>query len=363
MTDPAPKPPHDDADDLFNVPAISPKRPGAMPPKRPGLENVERAITRAEKKRAQRKITSVPPPRPVKPVAQAIGDPTEPLPPDSELDERPSLRNVWIACGAIVAGALMAVAVPIFKRTSAPPEMAAVAPHDTAPPTEPKESDTPRDPQESNEPKPHVIDDPMHEAEPTPHVATIPAPQVEPPVETTQAPAPVKPPVDVAVAPPIHAPTPPRTVEPEPSPMAHTGPVVTEAHTDPVVTDHVGADHFAELPLHPAIEQVPQPPPQPPPEPVAQSAPPPAAVPTASAKPVRPVPVPAPALSGPERLQVVETALAAGRRAFARAELGRILLDLDALPANEREETRAQAELLVARTLQELADDARRTAR
>jgi hypothetical protein len=85
--------------------------------------------------------------------------------------------------------------------------------------------------------------------------------------------------------------------------------------------------------------------------------------PIASAEPVVEPPAPAPPKSTRERLQIVQAALDGGRRAFARVELGRILLDLDALPPAEREPTRAQAELLVARALQVAADETRRAAR
>jgi hypothetical protein len=72
-------------------------------------------------------------------------------------------------------------------------------------------------------------------------------------------------------------------------------------------------------------------------------------------------PTPAAPTSARERLHTVELALDASRRGFARVELGRILLELDALPASEREDVRAQAEILVARSLQDAANEARRT--
>lgn len=73
--------------------------------------------------------------------------------------------------------------------------------------------------------------------------------------------------------------------------------------------------------------------------------------------------MPAATRSGRDRLDSIESALAAGRRGFARIELGRLMLDTDGLPETEREETRAQAELLVARILQDAADEARRLPR
>jgi hypothetical protein len=63
------------------------------------------------------------------------------------------------------------------------------------------------------------------------------------------------------------------------------------------------------------------------------------------------------------RMHAVETLIESGRRSLARVELGRILLDIDALPESEREAARADAELLAARLLQDAADEARRTAR
>lgn len=79
--------------------------------------------------------------------------------------------------------------------------------------------------------------------------------------------------------------------------------------------------------------------------------------------PAREIPMPAPQRSGRDRLLAIESALAAGRRSFARVELGRLLLDIDALPAPEREDTRAEAELLIARILQEAADETQRSPR
>jgi hypothetical protein len=173
---------------------------------------------------------------------------------------------------------------------------------------------------------------PVEDPTPTP-VET----QAQRPVETAEIPPPAKPAVEIVEAPPTPASTRTRSIEPEPAP-----------HTEPM----------AELPTQTVMRPAPQAAPV-----AAPMAAPVAPIPTASAKPVRPVPVPAPSQSGAERLQVVETALAAGRRAYARAELGRILLDIDALPAGERDETRAQAELLLARTLQLAADEARRAPR
>jgi hypothetical protein len=83
--------------------------------------------------------------------------------------------------------------------------------------------------------------------------------------------------------------------------------------------------------------------------------------PSTSAGAVVEAPTPATPMSARARLQTVELALDAGRRGFARVELGRILLELDALPASEREDARAQAEILVARSLQGAANEARRT--
>ena len=99
----------------------------------------------------------------------------------------------------------------------------------------------------------------------------------------------------------------------------------------------------------------------------AEVAPPPApeteTPPVAKTKTAQELPVPAASNGGRARLQAVESELAAGHRAIARVELGRFLLALDALPANEREDLRAEAELLVARTLQDTADEARRSSR
>jgi len=63
--------------------------------------------------------------------------------------------------------------------------------------------------------------------------------------------------------------------------------------------------------------------------------------------------------TGRERLDTIEAALAAGRREFARIEIGRLLLETDGLPETEREETRAQAELWLAYLFQDAADQAR----
>lgn len=82
-----------------------------------------------------------------------------------------------------------------------------------------------------------------------------------------------------------------------------------------------------------------------------------------ASEPAREPMMPAAERSGRDRLDAIESALAAGRRSFARIELGRLMLDADELPETEREETRAQAELLVARILQDAADDARRLPR
>ena len=87
------------------------------------------------------------------------------------------------------------------------------------------------------------------------------------------------------------------------------------------------------------------------------------AKPAASTAAVRPVPGPVPLNNGRARLLAIESTLEAGQRKTARAELGRILLDIDTLPTGEREDTRAQAELLVARILQEAADEARSSSR
>ncbi|MFN0007772.1 MAG: hypothetical protein ACKVXR_07675 [Planctomycetota bacterium] len=92
------------------------------------------------------------------------------------------------------------------------------------------------------------------------------------------------------------------------------------------------------------------------------------AAPTPAPAPAARVPAPEAAMpqvqrTGRERLEAIEVALAAGRRDFARIEIGRLLLVTDALAGNEREETRAQAELRVARILQDEADEARRLPR
>jgi hypothetical protein len=78
-------------------------------------------------------------------------------------------------------------------------------------------------------------------------------------------------------------------------------------------------------------------------------------------EPVVPVKTVMPAIQrdGRERLDAIEVALAAGRRDFARIELGRLLLETDALPETEREETRAMAELWLAYIFQDAADEAR----
>lgn len=58
-------------------------------------------------------------------------------------------------------------------------------------------------------------------------------------------------------------------------------------------------------------------------------------------------------------LRAAEAELTAGRRAVARARLGRLLLEIDAVEPREREVIHASAALLVARSLQADADAAR----
>ncbi len=62
-------------------------------------------------------------------------------------------------------------------------------------------------------------------------------------------------------------------------------------------------------------------------------------------------------------LRAAETDLAAGRRAAARARIGRMLLSIDLVEPERREELRAQAAILGARCAQADVEAARRTAR
>jgi hypothetical protein len=139
-------------------------------------------------------------------------------------------------------------------------------------------------------------------------------------------------------------------------------PHATREPAPPAVADAPAATSESPQPIAEASSPAPTPSIAPVVEPPTNAIEPPTPVvepPTTVAEP----PVPAPPMSARERLHVVQLALDGGRRSFARVELGRILLDLDALPAAEREDTRAQAEMLVARALQDAADDARKVPR
>lgn len=62
-------------------------------------------------------------------------------------------------------------------------------------------------------------------------------------------------------------------------------------------------------------------------------------------------------------LRDAEADLSAGRRAAARARLGRIGLSIDAIDAEHREDIRAEVALLLARSIQDDVDEAARTKR
>jgi len=62
-------------------------------------------------------------------------------------------------------------------------------------------------------------------------------------------------------------------------------------------------------------------------------------------------------------LRDAQADISAGRRAAARARLGRIGLSIDAIDAEHREDIRAEVALLLARSIQDDADEAARTKR
>jgi hypothetical protein len=431
MTRQSPKPRvPDDADDLFNVPVEA-----ANPA---GMADVERAIARAERKLARRALAE--PGQPTGPTGptgpkqrepgEELFEMTETSAPAAQTPTR--LRNVWIACGALGVGALMAVAVPVFKHAPTSPE----SPEITEPAALENESGSESSPP-GNDPVPANVEVPPRTTRASTGSETQPSPATSAPdhpatplVQHTTSATPVVPPVARATdsttaastaattttarsdsSRPTSSPSIPRSTTPnrsaspsqeaasEPAPVARTVPPVAPPSPVPAPSTP-GAEHAeqrAEPPAPSASAALPSsnsgaPSPEiaqlaaerasPSSESSSRSSSQAGLRPAASSHSARQGSVPNPvhenssaqtaaseilvpptARSGRERLQVVVMALDAGRRAFARAELGRILLELDAFPEAEREETRAQAELLVARTLQEAADEARRTHR
>jgi hypothetical protein len=333
---------HDDADDLFNVPVEAPHPAG--------MADIERAITRAERRIKRRAAArrSARTAMSALSLASASGD--EPV---------SRRRIVWIACGALAAGAALALCVPVFKRASkkqesAPAMVKDAPPHGDArasmpaaqPSTEPLASRPAHDAtaptgekaraERTTTAEPASIAKPSAARTPTPAPAVERAPVVAQSRDVVQPPPVVEAPAVVPTAPAIQPPVvvqPAAVVQPAPTHI-ETTPAVVQAPLTPAPAAHdvpPTADAHAES-ATPALRS------------------------SARAEP----PLPVAQTSGSERLKVVEAALAAGRRAFARSELGRILLEIDVLPADAREETRAQAELLVARILQDAADGARR---
>jgi len=330
MTKPKPDA-HDDADDLFNVPVEAPHPAG--------MEEIERAITRAER-RIKRRVAAR---------RSTRTDKSAPSLDSSSGDEPVSHRRmVWIACGALAAGAALALCVPVFQHASkkqesapavakdAPPHgdtpvpmpaaqpstesLAARPAHDVSPTSEKARAER------TATAEPASIAKPSASRTPSPAAAVERAPLVAQSRDAVQPPPVVEPPAVVPTTPAIQ---PPVVVQPAPT-RIETIPAVVQAPLTPAPATH---DALAPVDAH------------------AESA-------KAAARAEPPLPVAQ--TSGSERLKVVEAALAAGRRAFARSELGRILLEIDALPADARDETRAQAEMLVARILQDAADGARR---
>jgi hypothetical protein len=235
--------------------------------------------------------------------AGAADEDWQELPPTAEGVPAPRLRRVWIALGAMVLGSALAFTLSLSKHspaaTAIPPTTAAL------PPSQPEVQHSPT----AREPAPH---------EPTAHEPSaqevhVGLHETMPPVNTAvQADEPTAPKVETSAA----------------------APIASALHGEP----HTSLPETA-VPAPSAKREVPVS--------VAE----------------RDISAPPATRSGRVRLQAVESALENGRRAYARREIGRILLDVDALPEAEREETRAQAELLVARILQETADEARRAAR
>ncbi len=323
---------HDDADDLFNVPVEAPHPAG--------MADIERAITRAERRIKRRAAAR-----------RSTRTDKSALSLDSSSGDEPVSRRriVWIACGALAAGAALALCAPVFKRASKKQESAPAVAKDASPhgdtrasmpavqpSSEPLASRPAHDTSltgEKSRAERTATAEPASTAKPSAARTPTPAPAVERAPVVAQSRDVVEPPPVVespAVVPTAPAIQPPVVVQPAPTHI-ETIPAVVQAPLPAAHDAAVSADAHAES-ATPALRS------------------------SARAEP----PLPVVQTSGSERLKVVEAALAAGRRAFARSELGRILLEIDVLPADAREETRAQAELLVARILQDAADGARR---
>lgn len=320
------KPGEVDGDDLFDLPVEALNLPG--------MDALDTATALAEFKRAEPAIAAlasldeVPAESPEPSEAVEESQPSEAL---EEIPEEspaspiaafaPRFKRLWIAGGALALGAILGLGLTLTERSPSAPKTAELepTPHDAeaqvpAPNTEP-------------EPQPHVTElhfqPPVTEDPPQPRAGEL---HSEPPAAEHHAGA------EVA--------------------EHRSGPPVAEHRSGAPVAEHRSGAEVAELPAKPQVVEHAHPlAAQPEPRAVSHAS-------TAEA-----VTLPVASRSGRQRLQSVESSLAAGRRAFARAELGRLLLDIDALPSGEREDTRAQAEFLAARMLQDTVDEARRSAR